>query len=464
MIDVIVRLQEVRINNLKNVEYGKISLESYNNFNKDIKSTDILGIYGQNGSGKTALIDSLDILRLILSGDSLPDDMNYIINSTSEVAKLEVTFLVEILDDKYFVYYNSEILKGTNNQKAKISKEALSYSQIIDGKKMRKIKVIDFDMNFGSESIIKPLSLYNRIIRDKKENQFKLGVSKEYTLENSKSFIFSNRNKNIFHEAFKNDFISHTIINALRNFASLNLFVIKNDRLGVVNMNQLLPFAFRLESNNEIISGEYISLFKPATVSEESRELIKKIIQQINVVINAIIPELQIEVVDLGNRLDEKGKIKVQIELMSLREDNRVPLKYESDGIKKIISILSAIIAMYNNRNICIAVDELDAGIFEYLLGEILNVLQENAKGQFIFTSHNLRALEKLNKESIIFTTANPKNRYLRLANVKSNNNLRDFYLRVISLGGQKEDIYEGKNTFEINYAFRKAGRLFNGN
>ena len=46
------------------------------------------------------------------------------------------------------------------------------------------------------------------------------------------------------------------------------------------------------------------------------------------------------------------------------------------------------------------------------------------------------------------------------MANVKSNNNLRDFYLRVISLGGQKEDVYEETNTYEINYAFRKAGRL----
>ena len=73
---------------------------------------------------------------------------------------------------------------------------------------------------------------------------------------------------------------------------------------------------------------------------------------------------------------------------------------------------------------------------------------------------HNLRALEKLNKESIIFTTTNPKNRYIKLANVKSNNNLRDFYLRVISLGGQKEDVYEETNTYEINYAFRRAGRL----
>lgn len=167
-----------------------------------------------------------------------------------------------------------------------------------------------------------------------------------------------------------------------------------------------------------------------------------------------------VDIIDYGKQLDENGDIKIKVELVSVRGENKVPLRYESDGIKKILSILSAMISMYNKSNICLVVDELDAGIFEYLLGEILNVLQENARGQFIFTSHNLRALEKLNKESIIFTTTNPKNRYIKLANVKSNNNLRDFYLRVISLGGQKEDVYEETNTYEINYAFRKAGRL----
>ena len=112
---------------------------------------------------------------------------------------------------------------------------------------------------------------------------------------------------------------------------------------------------------------------------------------------------------------------------------------------------------MYNNPSICLAIDELDAGIFEYLLGELLEVLQKNAKGQFIFTSHNLRALEKMNKDSILFTTTNPENRYIRLSNVKNNNNLRDFYLRGIMLGGQKECIYQETNSYEISYAFRRA-------
>lgn len=93
-------------------------------------------------------------------------------------------------------------------------------------------------------------------------------------------------------------------------------------------------------------------------------------------------------------------------------------------------------------------------------MGEILKIIEESGKGQLIFTSHNLRPLETLHKKSIIFTTANPKNRYIRLTNVKTNNNFRDFYFHDIILGGQKECIYEPTNSFAISRAFKMAGEV----
>ncbi len=70
-------------------------------------------------------------------------------------------------------------------------------------------------------------------------------------------------------------------------------------------------------------------------------------------------------------------------------------------------------------------IDELDAGVFEYMLGELLDIFAKSAKGQLIFTSHNLR----------------------------------DVYLRGITLGGQAEVIYEERDSMKIARAFRKAGR-----
>ncbi len=70
------------------------------------------------------------------------------------------------------------------------------------------------------------------------------------------------------------------------------------------------------------------------------------------------------------------------------------------------------------------------------------------------------RPLETLDRGFIAFTTTNPSNRYIRLANVKSNHNLRDFYYRDIVLGEQCEEVYEPTNNYEIAFAFREAGEL----
>ena len=92
-------------------------------------------------------------------------------------------------------------------------------------------------------------------------------------------------------------------------------------------------------------------------------------------------------------------------------------------------------------------------------MGELLDIFKKSAKGQLIFTSHNLRALEMLDKESIMFSTVNPSNRYIHMKNVKGTNNLRSMYIRSITLGGQDEMIYEETDSLKIARAFRKAGR-----
>lgn len=89
---------------------------------------------------------------------------------------------------------------------------------------------------------------------------------------------------------------------------------------------------------------------------------------------------------------------------------------------------MQLLIVVYNNSSITVAIDELDSGIFEYLLGELLRIISEKGKGQLIFTSHNLRPLETLDKGFIAFTTTNPENHYIKMTNVKENHNLRDFY------------------------------------
>jgi AAA15 family ATPase/GTPase len=115
---------------------------------------------------------------------------------------------------------------------------------------------------------------------------------------------------------------------------------------------------------------------------------------------------------------------------------------------------------VYNNEGVCLVVDELDSGIFEYLLGEMLGMMHREMKGQLIFTSHNLRVLEKLDAKNIICSTTNPENRYIRLKGIEKNHNKRDFYIRAITVGGQNEELYDEDDLLAMGYAFRKAGRI----
>ena len=103
------------------------------------------------------------------------------------------------------------------------------------------------------------------------------------------------------------------------------------------------------------------------------------------------------------------------------------------------------------------AVDKMDSSIFEFLLGELISVIKESGSGQLIFTSHNLRPLEKLDDASVCFTTTNPENRYVKLKK-KATNNLRDMYFRIISLGTSDFELYSSKSKYALALAFQKAG------
>lgn len=251
------------------------------------------------------------------------------------------------------------------------------------------------------------------------------------------------------------------LIEGLYSYAHRELFIIGTESIGLISLNEL-PLVFKYRNDkSETIGRVMISLDRPTLIPEESYNLVEKVMESMNIVLEQIVPGLKIGIVDLGAAMTKDGKIAKQIQLMSLKNSREIPFCYESEGIKKIVSILQLLIVVYNHPSVTVAVDELDGGVFEYLLGELLNIISEKGKGQLIFTSHNLRPLETIDKGFIAFTTTNPEKRYIRLTNVKGTNNLRDFYYRDIVLGEQSEQIYNPTNNFEIALAFREAGEAF---
>lgn len=246
-------------------------------------------------------------------------------------------------------------------------------------------------------------------------------------------------------------------LEALYRYGHRELFVIDTESVGLISLNKL-PLVFKYKNEySEAVGGVLLSLNEPALVPEDAYGIVENVIKNMNIVLEQLVPGLRIGIVDLGSAMTKEGKVAKQIQLVSLKNKKAIPFCYESEGIKKIVSILQLLIVVYNNPTVTVAVDELDGGVFEYLLGQMLNIISEKGKGQLIFTSHNLRPLETIDKGFIAFTTTNPKMRYIRFTNVKGTNNLRDFYYRDIVLGEQSEQVYEPTNNFEIALAFREA-------
>ncbi|MBP3811677.1 MAG: ATP-binding protein, partial [Acidaminococcaceae bacterium] len=132
----------------------------------------------------------------------------------------------------------------------------------------------------------------------------------------------------------------------------------------------------------------------------------------------------------------------------------KLPLRDESDGVRRMISLLSLLTAAFNDPSFTLAIDEFDAGIFEYIFGELLEMFADQGMGQLIFTAHNLRPLEVISKKFLFFTSTDPKNRYVQLKSIARTNNMRNVYFRQIE-SGDEEKVYNETQRKEIENAMR---------
>ena len=238
------------------------------------------------------------------------------------------------------------------------------------------------------------------------------------------------------------------ILMELRNYACLYLYAVDTRTSGIGAV-----LSVPLNTRQGVLG---LNLMGVSRMPQRVFEDLEFFVAGINTVLPALVTDLKLELVH--DEIVMEGKKGQEVRLYSRRKDVQIPLRDESAGIIKLISVLSLIIATFNDRSITVAIDELDAGIYEYLLGEILSGLETYGKGQFIFTSHNLRPLEVLKKENLVFTTANPENRYIRLKGVGRTNNLRSLYLREILGNDQDEQIYDAAKRQRMIAAFMKAG------
>lgn len=462
-----VRIKKVVLDDFKSVGHGEITFNCGREFVPYNTEADILGLYGQNGSGKTSLIEALSILWELMDGAAVPGVYANCVAIGKPYACLEFIFDLQYTDGTIreasysFCMAKKSLTKNEIREKYKdvpssykIPEEDVKavifnekFSLLWENASKRQVII---DTSSEDEPFV-PTTKRKEIVGGGKNVLVLLEVNKQLAKEKSRSFVFMTENFSLFE---KNDSSSvyFRVLLELRLFAHLYFYVVDTKATGYIRLNYAIPIFTR---RGRLMFHTNV----PEVFSEEAIDIVKKDINSISIVLEQLVPGLTIGVKELSQTLDEDGKPAVVTVLVAYRDGKELPLRDESDGVRKIISELSLIIAAFNQQSVTIAIDEFDAGIFEYLLGEILQAMEESGKGQFIFTSHNLRPLEVIDKKYLYFTTTNPNNRYIRLKNISATNNLRDTYFREIILCEQDELIYNKTKRYKIIAALKKAGK-----
>lgn len=458
----IIRIQRAAIKNFRNVESGEIRFSC--NYGGDIfaPKADILGIYGQNGSGKTTFIDTLEILKTLLCGQKVGTELSDCISYGQERAELQFEFSILKLSEGNVSYKRRFIYSAILGNDA-IDETIKCVTLSCNPKKTTRLKTI-FECTHDVESdVFSPQVKLESLFGTKQGLKLnELRVTKLLCQKEHRSFLFSPEFLKMLHDAAKDHDDDVDPLFEMAYFARTSFFVILNRNSGLISLDAAIPVNFRTKTAGGMFT---LPIDQPTIIPSRFLEIVRQVISTISTVLCKIIPGVKLTLVELGTELMENGsqgtKIQLAREFVGANgEMHRLPLKYESEGIKKITSILHLLIAAYNNPSITLAIDELDSGIYEYLLGELLRIIQNSGKGQLIFTSHNLYPLETLESDSIVFTTTKSNDRYTRIRSVRATNNLRSMYLREVILGSNDDAaLYEETNVSEIAHAMRVVGR-----
>jgi energy-coupling factor transporter ATP-binding protein EcfA2 len=440
----IIRVKSIHIENIKNVSNGSIRFPDYSDQNEI--TSNIIGLYGQNGSGKTAVVNALRIIQSLFSGQTFASFLP-LMQTGKLYYSIDFEFNIyteeKIINVNYFFKYNKlggfeeKITYKSDNEKSVVSiNDETFYANKVFSPNVR-------HEDFG----VTTSQLMMEYLTQRKYNREKVKSSFFFDKEFSKTII-----KNLKDQYFK------LIITLMPTYAKKNFFVVENARNANLIASILMPIGLSFmdtKGEESYVDNHFSSGLNQC--NENLMKAIKQGIDNINTIITTLIPNFKIDINIFKEIASPFGDKVFQFELYATRDKMSFPLALESDGVKKLISITSCLIHMYNHENVFLVIDELDSGIYEYLIGELLQVLEEGGKGQLLFTSHNLRPLEILQPSDIWFATSNPENRYIQFTGIKPNHNLRSMYYRTIRLGGQAEELYSETDQYKIRMAFAKA-------
>ena len=393
-----------------------VSLSFYNKTISKMMDTQkysVKGIYGMNGSGKSAIIASIDILRSILlysdylTNDLVQRNLNEMINKNSEELFMEADFVTNYEEKVLYFRYQINVTKN------KVGKYIIAYEKLATKKASSKTNDMEtiFEVNHGDLQTI--YSKNSNGLSD-------LVAQKTLNLLTNSSLpaLFMNNvyDLNLDDSLLKDNPLFRAIGSLVLFGSKLHVYFDQSD----VHGDYFLTNSFQYMESIDFKDAEYARLINRfLKMNDDTLNVIKisknyvleKNYAQFVNAIEKMCEFIRIFKTDLVC-IDIDKKVNNDLFICNLvmnYGDYRVHAEFESTGIKKLIKLYAYVHEMAHGD--IVFIDELDSNLHDVYLCALLEYLMEYGKGQLCFTTHNVGPMEvlKRHKKSIDFLSTNGK-------------------------------------------------------
>lgn len=425
------------------------------NLNKTkTKTNQFISIYGENGSGKTNIVELFKLLQQITMArridvvmNKMPKEFWKIQEEMSDQLSMEIREIFQLspqlnqyrmLDEKeateieygfkinnkngfYYIKFNNEIIE-----------EKLYY---MAGKQRGYL----FQIKKDDSKINKDLN--NSIFLNEKYNEeLTEGIDKywgKYSFLSLLSFEMAEKNK-----YYIENNISKNIFEVINHIWEMTVHVDKGTF-------KTIPDSFvKVRKLNNIQVGNV------------KKEKIHEIEKYENI-LNIFFTQAYADIKEVKYKIDEKEDrlyYELYFNKMIGGKIKSISSKYESDGTKRILNQFDTIIGSLLGETVIL--DEIDNGIHDVLMKNIIMSIKDEITGQLIITTHNTLLLEILPKEYIyILSTDYNGNKTINSIKeygikIQKNNNARDLYFKGVFGGIPTTDYIDFE---EIKYALKDS-------
>lgn len=101
-----VRIVQIVLHDFKNIAFGEIAFTKSKPGSAFVPGADVIGIYGQNGSGKTSVIEAIDLVKTLMTGAAYDRQkvLDYFYPGKDSFS-IDIEFNIDTTDESFLTFY-----------------------------------------------------------------------------------------------------------------------------------------------------------------------------------------------------------------------------------------------------------------------------------------------------------------------------------------------------------------------